>query len=562
MSFKNNLWLAVKFYWKAVFIIIYPLLLLPIFLIYDNIPNRCIYVIVLMAGLWITEALPIPITSFIPIAFFPTMGILDSRKTVGCYITEPTILLIAGYMLALAVQCSNLQLRVSLHIIKMIGFSPRKLHVGFTCVTMFISMWISNTATTALMIPIVFTTLKELQEHGIGRIYEEEVPEEQDEEGPGEQTRRPTRSTMGFFITIAYAASIGGTGYLTGNASNLAYKGIYETTYPNLKVNSGHWLLLCVPFMLITTFLTFIWIELLYMGLFRPNSSAAQEFRASTEDTLAAKTYIEEKLRTMGWISFHEIAVAICFVTAILLWVLRQPQFFPGWADLWVSSGTTVKDATAAIAILLVIFLVPRTVKCLYIFSSEEEKKPTSHSNGLLTWKYALRRLPWSLIFVIGAAFAIAEGSHKSGLSERMTRDLEGMETYSPFGVLAVSALVATVMTQLTTNIAVCVMLIPILATVAKATDVHPQYIMWPSTIACSFAYLFPVSTPPNALIASHINLPTIELIKAGIGVAIISYLVLLLIFAVFLPFLMDINKFPLDAYMGLDAGITTTEEG
>lgn len=147
---------------------------------------------------------------------------------------------------------------------------------------------------------------------------------------------------MGYFISIAYASSIGGTGYLTGNASNLAYKGIYETTYPNLKVNSGHWLLLCVPFMLITMVLIFIWIELLYMGLFRPKSSAAQEFKASEEETSVAKDYIVEKLKSIGWISFHEIAVAVCFVVAILLWVLRQPQFFPGWADLWVPYDTVV----------------------------------------------------------------------------------------------------------------------------------------------------------------------------------------------------------------------------
>ncbi|XP_044750505.1 protein I'm not dead yet-like [Coccinella septempunctata] len=559
MSFSKNLRIAFKFYWKAVFIIFYPVCLLPIFLVNNNTSNRCIYVIVLMAGLWITEALPIPITSLIPIALFPLMGILDSKETAACYITEPTILLIAGYMLALAVESSNLQMRISLHIIKLIGFSPRKLHIGFTCVTMFISMWISNTATTALMIPIVFTTLKELEEHGVGRIFEEEARLEQDEEGPDEVNRRPTRSTMGYFITIAYASTIGGTGYLTGNASNLAYKGIYETAFPNLKVNSGHWLLLCVPFMLITMFITFFWIELLYMGLFRPKSSAAEQFKASTEETVAAKAYIVEKLQRMGWITFHEIAVATCFLAAVILWVLREPQFFPGWADFWVPYDTTIKDATAGVAILLILFLVPRTTRCCYTFSSDEEKKPNSQSNGLLTWKYSLRRIPWALIFVIGAGFSIAQGSHNSGLSERMTRDLEGMETYSPFGVLAVAALAATLMTQLTTNVAVSGMLIPILATIAKATDVHPQYIMWSSTIACSFAYLFPVSTPPNALVANYINIPTTEMMKVGFGTAIISYMVLLMIFAGFLPFLIEIDKFPLDAYMELDPGVSTT---
>lgn len=116
----------------------------------------------------------------------------------------------------------------------------------------------------------------------------------------------------------------------------------------------------------------------------------------------------------------------------------------------------------------MILFLVPQSPKCYRVFSADENKRPVNHSNGLLTWKYPLRRVPWALIFVIGAGFAIAEGCHKSGLSERMTKDLEGLETYSAFGILAVSALVAMLMTQLTTNVAVCGMLIPILATVAK----------------------------------------------------------------------------------------------
>lgn len=121
MSFGKNFWIAVKFYWKAIFIIIFPIFLLPIFVVNNNGPNRCIYVIVVMAGFWITEALPIPITSLIPVAFFPLMGILNSPETAACYISEPTILLIAGYMLALAVEASNLQMRISLHIIKLVS---------------------------------------------------------------------------------------------------------------------------------------------------------------------------------------------------------------------------------------------------------------------------------------------------------------------------------------------------------------------------------------------------------------------------------------------------------
>ncbi|KAL3282734.1 hypothetical protein HHI36_005904 [Cryptolaemus montrouzieri] len=556
MSFVNNLLLAISLYWKTVFIIVYPLALLPIFSIDHEVSTKCAYVIVLMAGYWITEALPIPITSAIPVAFFPLMGILDSSATAECYASEATMLFIGGYMLALAVEASDLQLRISLHVIKLIGFSPRKLHISFSCITMFISMWISNTATTALMIPIVYTTLKELEANGVGKMYEGEGALARDEESPEEEKRRPTRSTMAYFISIAYASTIGGTGFITGNASNLEFKGIYETTYPNLKISSTHWLIVCLPYMIITMAFTIFWVQIMYMGLFRPSSSAAQELKAGTEEKEMVKAYITEKLNSMGLISFHEIAVAVCFFGAILLWVFRQPHFMPGWADLWVEYNTTIKDASAAMAIVIVIFLVPRKPGCVYAFSSNEDKKPLGHSNGLLTWKYSLKKLPWGLFFLIGAGFAIAEGAHKSGLSERLTKEMEALVKFSSFGILAIMALIATFMTQLTTNVGVCSILMPVLATVAKAADVHPIYIMFPANIACSFAYLLPVSTPPNALIADYIHMPTLQMMKIGIIVVVTSYLVMLGIFAGLLPILYKVNKFPLQAYMPLDAGV------
>lgn len=227
----NQIVRFLKTYWRTLFVITYPLILLPVFMD-NNIPAlRCLYVVLLMAGYWVTEALPLPVTALIPMVLFPLMGILDSDKTSLCYLKETNMMFVGGLIIAIAVEYCNLHRRVALYVILTVGCSPRKLNFGLVGVSMFVSMWISNTAAIAMMCPIIDATLKELESQGIGSFFEP-LPaiEDGDVKDPPakaakDEGRRPTKTTICYFLGAAYAASIGGMGCIVGSGTNLTFKG-------------------------------------------------------------------------------------------------------------------------------------------------------------------------------------------------------------------------------------------------------------------------------------------------------------------------------------------------
>lgn len=203
--------------------LIWPLILLPIIL-YDNVPAmRCLFCVCLMAGYWITECMPISATALIPVVFFPTMGILNSDKTSMCYMKETNVMFIGGLLIAIAVEYCQLHRRIALTVISIVGCSPKRLNLGMTVCTMFISMWISNTAATAMMLPIVEAMLVELESQKIVKMYEEEVVVTDPDFDV--TTVTPTRNTICNYLTIAYSASIGGVGTMVGTGTNLTFKG-------------------------------------------------------------------------------------------------------------------------------------------------------------------------------------------------------------------------------------------------------------------------------------------------------------------------------------------------
>lgn len=221
---------ALRTYWRSIIVIVLPLVLLPVFVLDNKAELRCLYVVLLMAGYWVTEALPLPVTALIPMVLFPLMGILDSDQTSLCYLKETNMMFVGGLVIAIAVEHCNLHRRVALFVILLVGCSPRRLNFGLVAVAMFVSMWISNTAAIAMMCPIMEATLKELEAQGIGDVFEkDEVENGKDvKEVPLEQ-KRPSNTTICYFLSAAYAASIGGLGCIVGSGTNLTFKGTFET---------------------------------------------------------------------------------------------------------------------------------------------------------------------------------------------------------------------------------------------------------------------------------------------------------------------------------------------
>lgn len=536
---------AFRIYWKTIFVVVYPLVLLPVFLCNNTAAMRCLYVVLLMAGYWVFEALPLPVTSLIPMVLFPLMGVLDSDKVSLCYLKETNMMFVGGLVIAIAVEHCHLHTRVALHVIKLVGCSPRRLNLGLVTVTMFVSMWISNTAATAMMIPIVEATLKALEEQGIGEMYESnDLEEQQLAEHMEQETKRPTKTTMCYFISTAYAANIGGLGCIIGSGTNLTFKGLYETLFPDSPgVEFNKWMMLNVPIMLLIMYISVIWLQVFFMGLFRPNSVDAKKIRVGTQGETVARRLIGQKIEEMGPMSFHEKAVGLCFVLSIILWFFRKPQFIAGWAELITQHK--VKDATAALIVVFLLFIIPARPDFIYIFSKNESKRPKVASQSLVTWNIIQKKMPWGLIFLLGGGFALAEASKVSGMSHMIAEHLRGFASLPKFYVMMISGLMATILTQFSSNVAVANVVLPVLAEISLVAKIHPMYLMMPAALCCSFAYCLPVSTPPNAIAAAPCNMPSTEMVKIGLGVCIISLVVLFTVFPFYGAVIWDFNTFP-----------------
>ncbi|XP_060747443.1 solute carrier family 13 member 2 [Tachysurus vachellii] len=558
------------------YLIIYitPFLILPLPLVYPSSQANCGYVIILMALYWCTECIPLAVTALLPVILFPFLGIMKSEEVCVLYLKDTNMLFIGGLVVAIAVEHWNLHKRIALGVLLIVGVRPALLMLGFMSVTAFLSMWISNTATTAMMLPIAQAVLNQLSKTEAERD-ERELREGRENEAfemneitnskipirnriqhviscPEDTTdsvaefKRKAREqkylwlNKGMSLSVCYSASIGGTATLTGTTPNLILKGQMDSLFPDNPnvINFASWFGFAFPNMLLMLLLAWVWLQFMYLGLnFKKTFGCGLENAGDEE----AYDVIKQEFKKLGRIKFGEGAVLAIFVVLVVLWFSREPGFMPGWASSLNELGPFVTDGTVAILVSTVFFLIPSEIACLCGSVEDDhegtveggdavqprQKKPKAPP-ALLEWNVVHKQMPWNIVLLLGGGYALATGSEVSGLSKWLGESLAPLQSIPPAAISVLLCLLVGTFTECSSNTATTTLFLPILASMATTINLHPLYVMLPCTISASMAFMLPVATPPNAIAFSYGTLKVLDMAKAGfmlnlIGIACIN---------------------------------------
>ncbi|OCT62299.1 hypothetical protein XELAEV_180433842mg, partial [Xenopus laevis] len=327
---------------KYIILIATPLILLPVLFTLPPKEGKCLYVVLLMAFYWCTEALPLAVTALLPIVLFPLMGILPSSKVCPQYFLDTNFLFLSGLLMAAAIEEWNLHRRIALKVLLLIGVQPARLILGMMMTTAFLSMWLSNTASTAMMLPIANAILKSLygerisKEKGLNNNCDStekiEIPVETHPELQKEKEYQ-NKIWKAFLISIPYSASIGGTATLTGTAPNLILLGQLKSFFPECDVvNFGSWFAFAFPLMVLFLIVGWLWISILH-GAISLSCKRKKKSEIRSDAETKAKDVIQEDYRKLGPTNFAEKAVFFFFCLFAILLFTRDPKFIPGWAS-------------------------------------------------------------------------------------------------------------------------------------------------------------------------------------------------------------------------------------
>uniref|UniRef100_A0A8C1MV94 Solute carrier family 13 member 2 n=1 Tax=Cyprinus carpio TaxID=7962 RepID=A0A8C1MV94_CYPCA len=559
-------WLWVNRNYFIIFIT--PFLILPLPLVVPSPEARCGFAIILMALYWCTECMPLAVTALLPVILFPMMGIMESGKVCVEYLKDTNMLFIGGLLVAIAVEHWNLHKRIALSVLLIVGVRPALLMLGFMIVTAFLSMWISNTATTAMMLPISQAVLeqlsateadadeKELREGQDNHAFElaevnikqalDNVTGDKPNNNPDmeaginallERRRREReakylRLFKGMSLCVCYSASIGGTATLTGTTPNLILKGQMDDIFPdnNDVINFASWFGFAFPNMVLMLALSWLWLQFMYLGF---NFKKTFGCGSKNEGDKDAYRVMKNEYKKLGTMSFAEGAVLVIFVILVILWFTREPGFMPGWAtELFNKNGQYVTDGTVAIFMSTLFFVIPSRLDYLldYLFykggeKPKNDKKKLKGTPTLLNWKVVHERMPWNIVLLLGGGFALAKGSEVSGLSKWLGQSLAPLRSIPPFAISLILCFLVGTFTECSSNTATTTLFLPILASMATTIGLHPLYVMLPCTISASLAFMLPVATPPNAIAFSYGNLKVLDMAKAGFILNIIGIL-------------------------------------
>lgn len=439
----------------------------------------------LMAVWWITEAVPLAITALIPVVLFPLFGVLDGKTVSALYFNHVIFLFIGGFLMAFAMERWNLHRRIALRILILFGVSPGRILMGFMLATTILSMWMSNTATAMMMVPIAFSIILKLEE-GLGK-------------------EKVGKYSVGLLLAVAYSASIGGITTLVGTPPNLSFVRISSIIFPKMpEISFGSWFVFALP----VTIVIFLAAWLLLYFMYKPKQGwkniSINEFR--------------DEYKQLGKPKPEEKIVAVLFGLLIVFWIFRteihiQSVVIPGWERLF-NHPSFINDGTVAILFSILLFIIP---------------SGTKKGEKLMDWETA-GKIPWGIVLLFGGGFALAQGFVDSGLSVWFGKLLADLGEIEPILLTFANVTLMSFLTELTSNVATTEMILPILAGLSTVIKLNPLLLMMPATLAASMAFMLPVATPPNAIIFGTNRIRVIDMVKTGFLLNMLSIIIITLV--------------------------------
>lgn len=430
-----------------------------------------------MATWWMTEAVEIEVTSLLPIAAFPLLGVMSLGTTTANYGADVIYLFLGGFVLALAIQRWGLDRRIAFLTLRLVGTRPKAIVAGIMGATALISMWVSNTATAAMMVPIVLSVVdltlvrrtgKTLGEHG--GIPQEDVD--------------VRNLALSLLLGVAYAASIGGVGTIVGSPPNGIAVRFYEQTY-GVQVSFLRWMLVGIPTVLL--FLPAAWLLNTWVL-----------FPTKLREIEGGRAWLNAEWTKLGPLNRGERVTLFVFAVAVSLWVFRP--LLAGLSVAGVFPFKALSDAGVAVIAAIALFLIPvDRAKGVYV----------------IDWATAVK-LPWGVLVLFGGGLALAAATEANGVAEYIGSLARGFSGWPVAAVVVTVITLMVFMSELTSNTAQVATMLPILAALAPVLGVPPALLLLPATIAASCAFMMPVGTPPNAIVfgTGLVRMP--QMIKAG----------------------------------------------
>jgi solute carrier family 13 (sodium-dependent dicarboxylate transporter), member 2/3/5 len=453
----------------------------------DDKATRVVAVAALMITWWISEAMPMPAVALIPLVLFPLMGISTISETAAPYANEVIFLFMGGFLIGLAIEKWNLHKRIALSIVKVTGTSGNRIILGFILATGFLSMWLSNTATTMMMFPIALSVISVVK-------------------GSGVDDKSAINFSLCIMLSIAYASNFGGIATIIGTPPNVAYTSFINKQY-GFDVSFANWMIVCFPIALILLLsLYFVLVKWLY-----PN-------RIATSGKM--HDMIHSGLAELGPMQQPEKRVLLVFVLTATLWIARDMINKLGWFRL--------DDNMIAVFGALLLFIIPAR-------STEEGKKK------ILEWRDT-GSMAWGILLLFGGGITLASAMEKAGLITLLGNWIAGFSGSNVLIIIIVVTILSIFMSELMSNIAQVIVLAPVVSGIADAIGINPFLLGMPMTLAASCASMMPMGTPPNAIVFASGHIQMKQMMKAGFVMNIISIMLIILFCYLVLPHFLSLN--------------------